>query len=129
MEILQSQLGGALIPELSKQVNAPEDQTSAATNGILSTLIGALSKNASTPEGAASLNNALEQDHDGGILDNIMGLLGGQIKQGSLFPFVLLFNENIFNQDQIQYYLSLDEFNSNKWTQIYEQKLLANLSK
>ena len=77
MEILQSQLGGALIPELSKQVNAPEDQTSAATNGILSTLIGALSKNASTPEGAASLNNALEQDHDGGILDNIMGLLGG----------------------------------------------------
>ena len=54
---------------------------------------------------------------------------GGQIKQGSLFPFVLLFNENIFNQDQIQYYLSLDEFNSNKWTQIYEQKLLANLSK
>jgi len=60
MEILQSQLGGALIPELSKQVNAPEDQTSAATNGILSTLIGALSKNASTPEGAASLNNALE---------------------------------------------------------------------
>ena len=77
MEILQSQLGGALIPELSKQVNAPEDQTPAATNGILSTLIGALSKNASTPEGAASLNNALEQDHDGGILDNIMGLLGG----------------------------------------------------
>ena len=54
---------------------------------------------------------------------------GGQIKQGSLFPFVLLFNENIFSQDQIQYYLSLDEFNSNKWTQIYEQKLLANLSK
>lgn len=78
LDLLQSQLGGNLVPELSKQVNAPEDQTSAATNGILSTLIGALSKNASTPDGAASLNKALEQDHDGGILDNIMGLLGGE---------------------------------------------------
>ena len=77
LDLIQGQLSADLIPELSKQVNAPEDQTSAATNGILSTLIGALSKNASSPEGAASLNQALEQDHDGGILDNIMGMLGG----------------------------------------------------
>lgn len=77
LDLIQGQLSGDLIPELSRQVNAPEEQTSAVTNGILSTLIGALSKNASSPEGAASLNQALEQDHDGGILDNIMGLLGG----------------------------------------------------
>jgi len=78
LDLIKDQLGGNLVPELSKQVNAPQDQTSAATNGILSTLIGALSKNASTPDGAASLNKALEQDHDGGILDNLMGLLGGE---------------------------------------------------
>jgi hypothetical protein len=29
-----------------------------------------------TPEGAENLNNALEQHHDGGILDNIGGLAG-----------------------------------------------------
>lgn len=77
LDLIQGQLGTGLVPELSQQVNAPEDQTSAVTNGIISTLIGALSKNASTPEGAASLNNALERDHDGSILDNIMGLLNG----------------------------------------------------
>jgi len=77
LDLLQGQLGSGLIPELSQQVNAPEDQTSAVTNGIISTLIGALSKNASTPEGAASLNNALERDHDGSILNNVMGLLIG----------------------------------------------------
>lgn len=52
---------------------------------------------------------------------------GKKIQKGALFPFVLLFTENILSQQQIQYYLSLDEFNTTKWTQIYEQKLLAGL--
>ena len=77
LEMLQGQLSGQLIPELSKQVNAPEEQTAAAANGILSTLVGALSKNASTAEGAASLKNALDKDHDGSLLDNVMDLVNG----------------------------------------------------
>ena len=34
--------------------------------------MGAITKNAATPQGAEALNNALENDHDGGILDNVM---------------------------------------------------------
>jgi hypothetical protein len=40
-----------------------------------------LAKNASTPEGAQSLDNALATDHDGSLLDNLGGLLGGGAPQ------------------------------------------------
>jgi hypothetical protein len=45
-------------------------------------LLNGLANNASTPQGAESLNTALEQDHDGSLLDNLGGLgsmiFGGQ---------------------------------------------------
>ncbi|HRF38840.1 MAG TPA: DUF937 domain-containing protein, partial [Saprospiraceae bacterium] len=42
------------------------------------TLVSALARNASTEQGAAALSNALDRDHDGSILSNLAGLLGGQ---------------------------------------------------
>ena len=43
----------------------------------LPALINGLANNASTPEGARSLDTALEQDHGGGgVLDNLGGLAG-----------------------------------------------------
>ena len=39
-------------------------------------LVSALAKNASSPHGADALHTALNNDHDGGILDNVMGFLG-----------------------------------------------------
>ncbi|MFX6671897.1 hypothetical protein ABTH18_19640, partial [Acinetobacter baumannii] len=38
------------------------------------------------------------------------------IAPNAFFPFVLLYNQNIFSKEQIDYYLSLDEFNPEKWT-------------
>jgi hypothetical protein len=49
-----------------------------ALTAILPSLIHALNKNSSSPEGAKSLNNALEKDHDGTILDNIFDSLKQQ---------------------------------------------------
>ena len=63
--------------QLSNQIGAEPQQTAVATRGILNTLVNALARNASTPEGAANLNNALERDHDGGIFDQLSGFLGG----------------------------------------------------
>jgi len=51
-------------------------QTTQAAQNIFSTLMGAVTKNASTPQGAEALNKALESDHDGGILDNLTSFLG-----------------------------------------------------
>lgn len=66
---------------LSSQIGADDrQQTATAASGIMSTLVSALAKNASTPEGAASLSNALDRDHDGSVLDNLFGMLGGQVQ-------------------------------------------------
>lgn len=78
MDLLQSQLSEGMIDQLAQQIGgAQPEQTKAATAGIMNSVMEALAKNASTPEGAASLNNALERDHDGSVLDNLMGMLGG----------------------------------------------------
>ena len=78
MDVLQSQLSEGLLDTLTDQLGgADKEQTSKAATGIFSTLVGAMSKNASTPEGAASLANALDNDHDGSVLDNVMDMFGG----------------------------------------------------
>lgn len=77
--ILQGQLSDQLIGQLSRQLGgADKGQVQTAASGIVTTLIGALARNASTPQGAQSLNNALQQDHDGSILDDVIGMVTGQ---------------------------------------------------
>ena len=79
-DLLHGQLDENVVSHLSNQIGgASHEQTATATQGIISTLLSGLAKNASTPEGAVSLNNALERDHDGGLLGNLMGLFGGQV--------------------------------------------------
>jgi len=78
MQILQGSLSEDMIDQLSQQIGgADKEKTEAAAAGIISTLTGALAKNASTTEGARSLDNALERDHDGSIMDDVLGMLGG----------------------------------------------------
>lgn len=79
MSLIQGQVSDSLIDQLSSQLGgADRAQTASATSGILSTLMGAMARNASTPDGAAALNSALERDHDGGILEDVMGMVTGQ---------------------------------------------------
>jgi len=79
MDLLQSQLTEGMVDQLSKQLGgADRQQTASAASGIFSTLMGALSKNASSNDGASALANALDNDHDGGVLDNFMDMIGGQ---------------------------------------------------
>ena len=79
MDLLQGSLSSGMIDQLSQQLGgANKQQTAAAASGIVTTLMGALAKNASSTEGAQALNNALERDHDGSILDDVMGMLSGQ---------------------------------------------------
>lgn len=80
MNILQQQLGNDdFISNLSKQIGGAEPaQTKVAASSIVTTLMGAMTRNASTPEGANALANALDRDHDGSILDDAIGMLSGQ---------------------------------------------------
>lgn len=79
MDLLQGQLSDGLVNQLSQQLGgASKEQTKVAANGIFAALVNGMAKNASTPEGAASLANALDRDHDGGVLSDLMGLIGGK---------------------------------------------------
>lgn len=79
MNLLQGSLSDNMIEQLSQQVGgADKQQTAAAASGIVNTLMGALAKNAQDTEGAQALDNALEQDHDGSILNDVIGMLSGQ---------------------------------------------------
>ncbi|MEY4905388.1 MAG: hypothetical protein RLZZ292_3203 [Bacteroidota bacterium] len=77
MQLLQGQLSEGLVKQLSQQIGAQPEQTSAAANGILSSLLGGLSNNVATEGGANALAGALDRDHDGSILNDLMGMLTG----------------------------------------------------
>lgn len=77
-DLMQGQLDDNLIAHLSNTIGgADKKQTTTAAQGIMSTLVSALAKNAATPEGANGLLGALDRDHDGSILDDVVGFIGG----------------------------------------------------
>ncbi len=79
IDLLKSQLSGNVLDQLSNQIGEDKEKTEVATSGIISMLTAALAKNAASPDGASSLASALDNDHDGSILDNIGDLLGGNM--------------------------------------------------
>lgn len=73
-DLLGQQQGNEAIDQISQNVGAEPSAVSSAIQAALPMILGGLSNNASTPQGAESLNSALEQDHDGSVLDNLGGL-------------------------------------------------------
>lgn len=79
IELLQSQMTDQVLDTLTSKIGATDrTQTKAAADGIFSTLATALSKNVQKPGGAEGLLGALDRDHDGSIMDDLAGMLGGQ---------------------------------------------------
>src|SRR5215471_13703239 len=78
---LQQVLGSALnedtIKQMSQNLGADQQTTSNAVQAALPMLIGAMAHKSSTEEGASSLLGALDRDHDGSILNDVAGFLGG----------------------------------------------------
>ena len=79
MDLVKSQLSGGVMDVLASQLGngVSKQQTSGAADNIMEVLLGGIARNAQSPDGANALNNALEKDHDGGILNNIQDILGG----------------------------------------------------
>ena len=73
---LSAQLQGNTLSQMSRQIGADEASTSRAIQMALPMLLGGLAREAETPAGAQSLNRALEEDHDGSLLDNVSSLFG-----------------------------------------------------
>ena len=85
LDLLNSDLGKQIIGGVSKQTGAPENKTADVLSMAMPVLMGAMQRNASTPEGASGLLSALSGGkHDGGILDNLGGLFGGGVDNNVL---------------------------------------------
>jgi hypothetical protein len=79
LDILTQQLDADAVGSISRQIGADPSATESAINGALPALLGGLSRNAATPDGLSGLMNALSTDHDGGLLDDLGGFLGGAL--------------------------------------------------
>ncbi len=79
-DLLGQQQGGEAVNQISNQIGASPTVTNMAIQMALPMLLNSLANNAKEPQGAENLNNALQQ-HDGGILDNLGGFLGGGANQ------------------------------------------------
>ena len=75
--MLQGQLDDNAVATLSKSIRADKETTTAAANGVFATLVSALSRNAAKPEAGNALLNALDRDHDGSVLNDVVSLIGG----------------------------------------------------
>ena len=70
-----------VIIQLSRQIGAQDpNQVKKASQGISEILLDAISRNAQSQDRGGGLFGALKKDHDGGILGDLMGVLGGQRK-------------------------------------------------
>ncbi len=81
LDLLNSDMGRQMIGGLSQETNQPADKTASVLTAALPLLMGAMKRNANSPEGAAGLMNAINSKHDGSILDNLSGLFGGGVNE------------------------------------------------
>lgn len=75
--LLMEALSGDTVQQMSNAIGADERSTKTAVTAALPFMLGALTKNTSSASGAEGLLGALDRDHDGSILDDVAGMLGG----------------------------------------------------
>ena len=101
-DTIGQQLGGDTLKQISQQLGTDEGTAAKAVSVALPLMIAGLSRNASTPDGSAALDQALTQDHSaspvlaapqqavadpsafnaGGILGHIFGQRQAPVQQG-----------------------------------------------
>ena len=80
-DLLSSSMGSDLIRGLSRETGQAEDKTAEVLAMAMPTMLGAMKKNARSPQGAEGLMNALSSRHTGDILDNLSGIFEGGVDE------------------------------------------------
>jgi hypothetical protein len=75
LELLQQQLGGQAVNNISQKLGVDRGTTGNAIDAALPLLLSAVARNASNPDQAQSLERAVSQDHDGSILNDVPGFI------------------------------------------------------
>jgi hypothetical protein len=74
-QIITQQLGGTAARTIAQRFGISETTANTAVQIGIPLIVAALARNASQPQQAESLHQAVAQDHDGSIFDNLMGYL------------------------------------------------------
>lgn len=81
LDLLQSQIGGESFNEtVSNQMGIEKEKAGDAVQAAFSALMAGLSNNVKDENGAQGLLGALDRDHDGSVLDNVMDLMSGTLQ-------------------------------------------------
>lgn len=75
--LLFQQLGQSALEQIAGRAGTPGEQTQGLIGMAVPLLMGALAKNAATPDGAQALHQALQNDNHASVLDDLTGFLGG----------------------------------------------------
>lgn len=82
LDVLSSHLDDSTVSQIGRMIGADPRTTERAISGALPVLIGALSRNASSPQGLSALAGAVSRGHDGSLLDSLGSFLGGGANLG-----------------------------------------------
>jgi hypothetical protein len=82
LDLLLEQVSGDQMTTAAAEVGTEPSKARQVMQIALPLLMQAMTRNASTAEGAAQLHAAVERDHDGSILDMLPQLLSGQTQSG-----------------------------------------------
>ena len=75
-QLITQQLGGSAVSTIAQRFGISESKANTAVQIAVPLILSALARNAEQPQGAESLHQAINNDHDGSIFDNLMGYLG-----------------------------------------------------
>lgn len=75
-QMITQRLSGGAVRTIAQRFGISESKADAAVQIAVPLILTALARNASQPQGAESLHQAINNDHDGSILSNLMGYLG-----------------------------------------------------
>jgi hypothetical protein len=76
LDILGASLGRGAVDQISNKLGLDPSTTGRIVGAAVPLLVSALARNSATPAGANSLQTALSKDHDGSVLDDVLGFLG-----------------------------------------------------
>ncbi|HEV7397534.1 MAG TPA: DUF937 domain-containing protein [Pyrinomonadaceae bacterium] len=75
-QMITQKLAGAASQQIAQRLGISEGAANSAVQIAVPLILAALARNAAQPQGAQDLHQAVASDHDGSILDNLMGYLG-----------------------------------------------------
>ena len=87
-DLIKNSIGQQAIQAVTNQIGGNKDAGQRAVAAAIPMLLSALQKNSQSETGAQSLANALDKDHDGGILGSL-GSMFGQSQNQSMGEKIL----------------------------------------